>query len=248
MSVFSVMLKKNKTQKASYCVLIDPDKLQKNEMPGVVENAVEAGVDALLIGGSLLLTPDFDGYLKSVKKYSKNCPVIIFPGGINQISGHADALLYLSLLSGRNAHHLIGSQVMAAPIINRLGIETISTAYMLVESGRTTSAQFMSGTTPLPRHKPEIAVAHALAAQYLGFKLIYFEGGSGAERSVPEEMIAAVAHSVDIPLMVGGGIRTPEEAVKKISAGASFIVTGTVLESQKDFSLIKEFCAAIHGA
>jgi putative glycerol-1-phosphate prenyltransferase len=209
---------------------------------------LDAQIDGFLVGGSLLMTPDFDNYIKTLKQYSKDIPVIIFPGDINQVSAHSDAILFLSLLSGRNPHHIIGSQVMAAPIIHKLKIEAISTAYLLVESGRATAAEFMSGTTPLPRHKIEIAVAHALAAEYLGFKLIYLEGGSGAEHSVPDEMIYAISKTVKIPLIVGGGIRTPQEAAEKAAAGASFVVTGTILEKNSSPQIIKDFSNAIHKA
>jgi putative glycerol-1-phosphate prenyltransferase len=171
---------------------------------------------------------------------------VIFPGGVMQISPSADAILFLSIISGRNPQHLIGDQVLAAPIVKRIGLEAISTAYMLVESGRTTSAEFMSNTQPLPRHKPDIAVAHAMAAEILGFKMIYLEAGSGAEQSVPEEMIGAIAKHCSVPLIVGGGLRTPDDARKKVQAGAKFIVTGTVLEKNDNVSLIKEFASAIH--
>jgi len=246
MSVLEYLLEQKQRNGAAYFVLIDPDKTSLNELPQFVELALDANVDAFLIGGSLLMTPNFDDYLKQFKKYSKDRPVIIFPGGVHQISSEADAILFLSLLSGRNAHHIIGSQVMAAPIIHRLGLEAISTAYLLIESGKATSAEFMSGTTPLPRHKTEIAVAHALAAKYMGFRIIYLEGGSGAEHSVPDEMIYAISKNVDIPLIVGGGIRTPELAAQKVAAGASFVVTGNILEQQKDPTLLKSFVSAIH--
>jgi putative glycerol-1-phosphate prenyltransferase len=233
-------------KKAGYFVLIDPDKMSLENLPAFVDSAMTFGVDALLVGGSLLLTPDYDAFLKTLKSHCDHIPVILFPGGVHQVSPHADALLFLSLLSGRNAHHIIGTQVLAAPIIHRLQIEPISTAYLLVESGRPTAAEFMSGTTPLPRHKPEIAMAHALAASYMGFKLIYLEGGSGADQSVPDEMITYVAQAVETPLIVGGGIRTPEDAARKVEAGASFIVTGNILEKEKDPDLMKAFVSAIH--
>ena len=246
MHVFEQLLTRQKEKKAGYLVLIDPDKTPIKKLPETVETGIEADIDAFLLGGSLLLTPDFDDYIKTFKKYSTDKPVIIFPGSLNQVSAHADAILFLSLLSGRSAHHIIGTQVLAAPIIHRLKLETISTAYLLVESGKPTAAQFMSGTIPLPRHKPEIAVAHGLAAKYMGFQTIYLEGGSGADQSVPEEMIYSVSQTVDLPLIVGGGIRTPEAAAKKVSAGASFIVTGNILEGNDDKELLKSFVAAIH--
>jgi len=247
MTVFEKLLQCKEQYKAGYMILIDPDKTNAERLPRLIESAIDANIDAFLIGGSLLLSPDFDAFLKTFKKYSNDKPVIIFPGGVHQISSYADAILFLSLLSGRNPHHLIGTQVMAAPIIHRLDLEPISTAYLLVESGKPTSAEFMSGTTPLPRHKTEIAVAHAIAAQYMGFKTIYLEGGSGAEHSVPEDMIYAISNTVDTPLIVGGGIRTPEEAARKVAAGASFIVTGNILEKHKDPELLYSFSAAIHN-
>ncbi len=246
MTAFEKLLKVKSEKGAGYFVLLDPDKAHTDNLPQIVQDALDAQVDAFLIGGSLLMTPDFDNYVKTIKQYTKDCPVIIFPGGVNQLSAHADALLYLSLISGRNPHHIIGTQVMAAPIIHKLKIEPISTAYLLVESGKATTAEFMSGTTPLPRHKIDIAVAHALAAAYLGFKMIYLEGGSGAEHSVPDKMIAAIASVVDVPLIVGGGIRTPEEAANKVAAGASFVVTGNVLEDNDNPQIIKDFASAIH--
>lgn len=246
MNVYDSILQNTKEYKAGYFILIDPDKTNPEHLPALLSTAIEAGVDGFLVGGSLLLTPDFDSYLKTFKKYSGDIPVIIFPGGVHQLSAFADALLYISLLSGRNAHHIIGTQVIAAPIIHRLKIEPISTAYLLVESGKATSAEFMSGTIPLPRHKPEIAAAHALAASYMGFKTIYLEGGSGADFSVPEEIIQAVSHSVPQPVIVGGGIRTPECASQKVNAGAKFIVTGNILEENADPHFIRAFVDAIH--
>lgn len=244
-NVFRSLIAKKTKNKAGFFILIDPDKTPAEKLPLIVDAASNSEVDALLVGGSLLLTPDYDGYIKSIKSFGENIPVILFPGGAHQISAHADAILFLSLLSGRNAQNIIGTQVLAAPIIQRLKIEPISTAYLLVESGRTTAAQFMSNTIPLPRHKPEIAYAHALAAQYMGFKFIYLEGGSGADHSVPLEMISLISKHISTPLIVGGGIRSPKQAAEKVEAGASFIVTGNVLEGKLDSVLIKEFVSAV---
>ncbi|APF17515.1 Geranylgeranylglyceryl phosphate synthase [Caldithrix abyssi DSM 13497] len=246
MTVYQHLLEVKERKGGGYLVLIDPDKTPAHSLPAIMENAIASGVDAFLVGGSLLLTPQFDQYVEQFKKYAQELPVIIFPGGVHQVSRHADAILFLSLLSGRNPDHLIGTQVLAAPIIHSLKLEAISTAYLLIESGEVTSAEFMSGTRPLPRKKPEIAVAHALAAEYFGFKFIYLEGGSGAQQAVPAEIIAAVDAHVNVPLIVGGGIRTPEDAAKKVEAGASFIVTGNVLETPDNRSLVQEFSQAIH--
>jgi putative glycerol-1-phosphate prenyltransferase len=246
MTVFQRLIQSKNSFKAAYLILIDPDKLPRNEVRDFVETACRESVDGFLVGGSLLQTPDLDSFVTAVKTAAADKPVILFPGSVQQLSPQADAVLFLSLLSGRNAQHLIGSQVMAAPILYKLGLEAIATAYLLVESGRPTSAEFMSGTTPLPRHKPEIAVAHALAAQYLGFQTIYLEAGSGADMPVPDEIVAAISRTVKTPLIVGGGIRTPEEAAAKVKAGASFIVTGNVLEKNNDGKFIRAFAKAIH--
>jgi phosphoglycerol geranylgeranyltransferase len=227
-------------------VLIDPDKWELKQLPDVAAAASENGADAILVGGSLLMRASFDEIVKTIKNAAK-IPCIIFPGSTIQISRHADALLFLSLISSRNADYLIGVQIMAAPIIRLLGLEPIPTGYMLIESGRVTSAEFMSNSRPIPREKNDIAQATALAAEYLGMRLVYLEAGSGADLSVTPEMVAAVSSFVHIPVIVGGGIRTPEEAAKRVQAGASFIVTGNVLEKPSGVSLIREFAQAIHG-
>jgi putative glycerol-1-phosphate prenyltransferase len=246
MSVYETLLKKYQAGEAGYWVLIDPDDLPIEEIPVFMKRLQSSDVDIVMIGGSLLLNSDFEKYVRETKAHAGHIPIVLFPGSVYQITPEADALLFLSLLSGREAYHLISNQVLAAPLVYRSGLEAIATAYMLVDSGKPTSAQFMSGTIPLPRDKPDIVVAHALAAQYLGFKLIYLEAGSGAELSVPEEIISAVSKKVDIPLIVGGGIRTPAEAAAKVSAGACFIVIGNILEKNNRENLIKEFSLAIH--
>ena len=175
-----------------YWILLDPDDFSPREASRIVQSAEGAGgVDAVLIGGSLLHHNSFDAFVKSVRAHL-SIPVILFPGDATQLSGHADALLYLSLISGRNPVNLISEHVKAAPIIRRLGLEPIATAYMLVESGAVTSVEFMSNTRPLPRAKADIAAAHALAAQYMGMKMVYLEAGSGAPQTVPCEMIQKV--------------------------------------------------------
>jgi phosphoglycerol geranylgeranyltransferase len=163
-----------------------------------------------------------------------------------QVSPLADAILFLVLISGRNPDYLIGNQVIAAPIIRRSGLEALSTGYMLVEAGNTTSAEFMSNTKPIPRDKPDIALAHALAAELIGMKLLYLDAGSGARESVSDDMLRTIAQRCSLPIIVGGGIRTPEEARKKVEAGASFVVTGTITELNNHHSFIREFAEAVH--
>jgi len=244
-AVYDDLLAVAEAKGAGYLVLLDPDKQQPAETKEMAVAAQEAGADALLVGGSLLLTNRFDETVEAVAEVA-SVPVIIFPGSPRQVCSYADAILFLSLVSGRNATHLIGDQVVSAPLIKEVGIEPIATGYILVESGRMTSAEFMSNTLPIPRHKPDIAKAHALAAEYLGMKLVYLEAGSGAQYPVPDEMVREVADYVSIPVIVGGGIRTPEEAHRKVRSGARFVVTGNVLEGKGGQRLLREFAQAIH--
>jgi putative glycerol-1-phosphate prenyltransferase len=246
MTVYASLLQIYKNNQAGYWVLIDPDDLAVDKIPQFINHIKNGEVDAFLIGGSLILNSEFESYVCEIKKFAGSIPVILFPGSVFQITPSADALLYLSIVSGREAQYLIGNQVLAAPLVYRTKLEAISTAYMLIDSGSQTSAQFMSGTIPLPRNKPDIVVAHALAAQYLGFKLIYLEGGSGAEFSVPNEIISAVRKSTNLPIIVGGGINNPEQAAAKVEAGATFVVTGNVIEKSDDKELIRRFAQAIH--
>jgi len=245
MNCFEKLLNVKQAKGAGYIVLIDPDKQPIDQSKQLAQKAEQEGADAIFIGGSLLFFSVFDDFVKNIKQ-NINIPVIIFPGNAQQISQYADAILFISLINSRNPDALIGQQVLGAPVIKMLNLEAISTAYMLIESGRTTSAEFMSNTRPIPRDKNDIAVAHALAAEYIGMKLIYLEAGSGALHPVPDEMIAAVAKYVSLPIIVGGGITKPEVARQKVKAGASFIVTGNVLEQNLQQGRIAEFADAVH--
>jgi len=230
---------------AGFFILIDPDKQSLEEGIKLAVEAEKEGADGIFIGGSLLSTSIFNNLIKSIKEHIQ-IPVIIFPGGVQQVSPYADAILFMSVISGRNADLLIGQHVMAAPIVKMSGLETIATGYMLIESGKVTSVEFMSNTKPIPRDKTDIAVAHGLAAEFLGMKLLYLEAGSGAVHPVPDEMIAGMANICNLPMIVGGGIKTPEIARQKVKAGASFIVTGNVLEENRNNGMIAEFAQAIH--
>lgn len=230
---------------AGFFVLIDPDKTYGSRLEQFIEVCESAGVDAFLIGGSLMTSNNLTGCIDLIKKKS-SLPVIIFPGSVSQVLPTADALLYISLISGRNAEQIIGKHVMAAPIIKQTGIEPISTGYMLIESGATTTAEYMSGSKPIPRNKPEIAAATALAAEYLGMKMIYLEGGSGAEMSVPIEMVKLVSETCSIPLIVGGGIKNAQTAKEKVKNGADIIVVGNFFEDETNWNLVAEFAQAIH--
>jgi len=232
---------------ALYLVLLDPDGPPPEGNAALAARAAEAGADAVLVGGSLSLRARVAETIDAVKAAVGRLPVIIFPSSAAFVAPGADAVLFLSLVSGRNAELLIGEHVKAAPLLRQLRIEAIPTAYLLVESGTTTSVEFMSGTRPLPRNKPDIAAAHALAAQYLGLRVAFFDAGSGAEHPVPTEIVSAVSGLVDIPVMVGGGIREPERARALVRAGARLIVTGDVVERTGDAALLRAFADAVHG-
>jgi len=228
---------------AGFIVLIDPDKKNDEKIIEIVENANLNGADAIFVGGSIMMDSFYNKRVKKIKSIS-NIPVILFPGGVNQISKHFDAILFMSLLSGRNPHYLIGEQVLAAPIIKDIGIETIPTAYLLIDGGSSTSVEYISGTKPLPPSKPDLLIGHALAAQFLGMKMIYLECGSGAKNRIPDETLKAVSSEIDIDVAVGGGVRTPEDAGQLVNSGASFVVIGSAIENSKDS--ISDFASAIH--
>ncbi len=230
---------------AGYLALLEPDKLSGAALIDMAVCCEANGVDALLIGSSLMLTVDLDEAVSQVKAHV-DIPIILFPGALHHISRHADAILFLSLISGRNPQYLISEQVHAAPIIQAYDLEPIATGYILIGSDSITSAEFMSNTRPIPKDKPAIAVAHALAAEYLGMHMVYLDAGSGARPPVPETMVESVSDNVSIPIIVGGGIRSPKVAQEKVQAGAGFVVTGTILEEQASPSLIREFADAIH--
>jgi phosphoglycerol geranylgeranyltransferase len=229
----------------SFAVLVDPDKVSPQKIEEIATKAVEAGVDYLLVGGSLVVTNHLD---EVVQQFRKECdlPIILFPGSPSQLSSYADALLYLSLISGRNAELLIGQHVISAPVVKQSGLEIMSTGYMVIDGGAPTTVSYISNANPIPADKNEIAVCTALAGEMLGMKLIYMDSGSGAKRPVHESMIAAVAQQVRIPIFVGGGITDPEKAYINCKAGADLIVVGNAIE--KDITLIREMSAAVHGA
>jgi phosphoglycerol geranylgeranyltransferase len=243
MSIYQQLLNIKKEKGAGFFVLLDPDRLGIKEIVELAIKSEKGGADGFLVGSSLLLSSRFDESIKQIRS-NVNLPVIIFPGNANQVSKYADAILFLSLVSGRNPHLLIGEQVKAAPMIKEFGIEPIPTGYLIIESGKATSVQFMSDTQPIPKDKPDIAKAHALAAEYLGMKFVFLEAGSGAENPVPDLVIQEIRDFISIPIIVGGGITKPEVAYKKVKNGASFVVIGNALE--KDDSIIKEFAEAIH--
>lgn len=234
---------KAKAQKA-FAVLIDPDKLNDAALLGTIEMAVKAKVDFLFVGGSLVVTDTLDHVVAIIKQYC-SIPVILFPGSPDQITPKADALLYLSLISGRNAELLIGQHVISAPFIKQSGLEIMPVGYMLIDGGTPTTVSYISNTNPIPSNKKEIALCTAMAGEMLGLKLIYMDAGSGAQKAIPTEMIAQVAKHISIPLIIGGGITTAQKAVENCMAGADIIVVGNAIE--KNTSLIQEIADAIHA-
>jgi putative glycerol-1-phosphate prenyltransferase len=228
---------------AAHVVLLDPDRKYEDSIKKRVENANLSGVDALFVGGSLIMDLNCTERVKKIKSIS-NIPVILFPGGIGQLNSHYDAMLFMSVISGRNPHYLIGEQVLAAPLVKDMDIETIPTGYILMDGGAGSTVEFISGTRPIPMDRIDIVVAHALAGQFLGMRLIYLEAGSGAKEPVSTSVIEAVSSAIDVPIIVGGGINNPELARSAVEAGASIIVTGTIIEDNPDY--MKEFADAIH--
>lgn len=231
--------------KKSFAVLIDPDKVNKTLLDDITTRCVNAGVDYLLVGGSLVISNHLDECVQHIKQQC-DIPVILFPGSPSQVSKYADALLYLSLISGRNPELLIGQHVISAPFVRQSGLEIISTGYIVVDGGAPTTVSYISNAAPIPADKNEIAMCTAMAGEMLGMKLIYMDAGSGAKKAITENMIEAVGKSISVPLIVGGGITNPEKAYLNCKAGADVIVVGNAIE--KDASLIKEMSDAIHSA
>jgi putative glycerol-1-phosphate prenyltransferase len=220
-----------------FAVLIDPDKTNHTALERIIKLAVESNVDFFFVGGSLLTENKLDLCIRTIKQKSE-IPVILFPGNNLQISKEADAILLLSLISGRNADLLIGNHVISAPYIKESKLEVIPTGYMLIDGGKPTTVSYISNTFPIPYDKEDIAACTAMAGEMLGLKTIYMDAGSGAIRPVSANMTKKIRNSVDLPIIVGGGIKTPEAAREIWDAGADIVVVGNAIE--KSSELIKE--------
>lgn len=234
------------SKKSQLWLLIDPDRVSDDELRELAESAQRYNVDAILVGSSILVQKSLHSAISVLKS---NCalPIIIFPGGREQIAQNADAILFLTFLSSRNPRWLIDEQVLAASSIAKMKTPVIPTGYLLIESGSSTSVGFFSSTPPLPRNKPDIAVAHALAAQYMGMHTVFLEAGSGAKFPVPIEIVEEVANASDIPVIVGGGIRSPKEAAERAKF-ADAIVIGNFFEKIENLSMLRDFIDAVHSA
>jgi len=242
--IYTSLLLKKRTRRKSFALLIDPDKVDETKTAALVELAVNARVDYLFVGGSLVITHHLDQVVQQIKAQCK-IPIILFPGTPSQVSPFADALLYLSLISGRNPELLIGQHVISAPAVRKSGLEIISTGYMVIDGGAPTTVSYISNALPIPADKNEIALCTAMAGEMLGMKLIYMDAGSGARRPISTEMIERVSACIEIPLIIGGGIQNPEKVYLNAKAGGDLIVVGNAIE--KDPSLLSEMAAALHS-
>jgi len=242
--IYQELAEKKKQGKKSFAVLIDPDKVNNTLLDELIGLSLAAKVDYFLVGGSLVISNHLDECVKHIKQHC-SIPVILFPGSPSQVSKYADALLYLSLISGRNPELLIGQHVVSAPFVKSSGLEIMPTGYIVVDGGAPTTVSYISNASPIPADKNEIAMCTAMAGEMLGMKLIYMDAGSGAKRPITESMIHSVAEHIEVPLIIGGGIIEPEKAYLNCKAGADVIVVGNAIE--KDASLIREMSDAVHS-
>jgi phosphoglycerol geranylgeranyltransferase len=243
-NVLNILRDRHRQGKKSIAVLVDPDKVEDaSRLHHLVNLASENCVDFFFVGGSLVTSTNLSEIVKVIKE-NVNIPVVLFPGNSIQIEPTADALLFLSLISGRNPELLIGQHVVAAPIIRNTKLEVIPTGYILVNSGRTTSVAYISNTMPIPDDKYSLAACTAMAGEMLGLQTIYMDAGSGAEKEISARMISTVRKSVNVPLIIGGGINTSRKAITALEAGADMIVIGNALE--KDPDLLTEVSEKIY--
>lgn len=242
-NIYKKFIALRKEKKKAFAVLIDPDKVNLQQIEKIAVLCNESKVDFIFFGGSLVLSQQIDESIITLKSLS-DIPIVIFPGSPSQLSKKADALFYLSLISGRNAELLIGAHVVSAPMVKASGLEIISTGYMVIDGGVPTAVSYMSNSAPIPHDKNDIAVCTAIAAELQGKHLLYMDAGSGAKYSISEEMIKQVSANTQLPLIVGGGIKDAESAYLLCKAGADVIVVGNAIENNP--SLIKELADAIH--
>ncbi len=244
--IYKHFVNRRNANKKSLAVLIDPEDINREgRLSRIIELSADAGIDYFFVGGSIVTNTDISVIINEVKNHSE-IPVISFPGSNLQVNYEVDALLFLSLISGRNPEFLIGQHVPVATAIKKSGLEVIPTGYLLIDGGKQTAVSYLSFTQPIPRDKPEIALSTAVAGELLGLRLIYLDAGSGASHPVPEVMIQKIRKVLDIPLIVGGGIDTTEKALKVLRAGADIMVVGNKLEKEPGFlsdlsNIMKEY-------
>lgn len=233
-TIYNQILQAKAESRKLLAILLDPDKIDLNNIETLVQKINQSPATHVFVGGSLVQNNILDDLILKIKE---NChlPVVLFPGNPSQISDKADAILFLSLISGRNSDYLIEYQVNAVPILNKTNLEIIPTGYILIESGTETAVERVSKTKPLNRNNPEYILQTAQAGEMLGNKLIYLEAGSGAKFSVPKETITLVSQNIKIPLIVGGGIVDLEGITNAYNAGADLVVIGTAFEKNSNF-------------
>jgi phosphoglycerol geranylgeranyltransferase len=240
------LLDKIKSEGSIHMTLIDPEKVTPPQASTIAQKASVSGTSAIMIGGSTFVSvKHLDAVVKTVKR-AVRIPVILFPNNVTSISRYADAIWFMSLINSVDPYFLVGAQILGAPLIKRYGLEPIPLGYIIVGEGGT--AGIVGKAVPIPYDKPELAVAHALAGQYLGMRFIYLEAGSGAKKPVPQEMVRAVRHYIDVPLIVGGGIRSRAQALKVASAGANIIVTGNIIENGQVKDKVSEIVEGIRNS
>lgn len=237
MKIYNQIIEKTKSGKKQLAILIDPDKVSVKQLEKIASISNDSSVDCFFVGGSLITNDNLENCIKVLKNNSE-IPVVIFPGNNMQVNQNADGILFLSLISGRNAEMLIGKHVIAAPYIRKFGLEVIPTAYMLIESGKPTTALYMSNSLPIPHDKDDIAMCTAIAGEMLGLKMIYMDAGSGAKNHISFSMIEKVKKNISVPLIIGGGIQSASLAKEIYDAGADMIVVGNAIE--KNHTLIRE--------
>lgn len=239
------LLEKIESEGTIHITLIDPEKVTSASASRIASKMRSSGTSAIMIGGSTFVsTAHLNSIVKAVKRTVK-IPVILFPNNVTGISRYADAIWFMSLLNSADPYFLIGAQVLGAPLIKKYGLEPIPLGYIITGDGGT--AGVVGKAVPVPYNKPELAAAHALAAQYLGMRFVYLEGGSGTKRPVPPEMIRAVKRYIDVPLVVGGGIKNRRQALAAASAGASIIVTGSIVENVEAKRKVSEIVKGIRN-
>lgn len=233
-NIYNNILKSKVEKEKLLAILLDPDKIDLNNAEILIEKINQSPATHIFIGGSLVNNNIIDELIIEIKQ-DCDLPIVLFPGNPSQISDQADAILFLSLISGRNPDFLIEHQVQAVPIIKKTNLEVISTGYILIESGTKTAVERVSKTKPLDRNNPQYILQTAQAGELLGNKLIYLEAGSGAKKSVPVEMIQLVSQNIEIPLIVGGGIVDLQGIQKAYDSGADLVVIGTAFEKDLNF-------------
>lgn len=244
-TVEKYLLEKIRNEKSIHITLVDPEKISSKQASIVAQNSCQSGTAAIMIGGSTFVSQNhLNSVVRSIKQ-TVEIPVILFPNNITGINQNADAIWFMSLLNSVDPYFLMGAQILGAPLIKKLDLEPISLGYIIVGEGGT--AGIIGKALPIPYSKPELAVAHALAGQYLGMHFIYLEGGSGTKTPVPSKIIRAVKNVLTVPLIVGGGIKNKDQAIAAVSAGADIIVTGNIIERNDATQKMSEIINEIRG-